>query len=112
MIHPWRDLLPGPHPPEEVTAVIEIPKGSKNKALAEDFIAFSLRPENQKIHTTKLGYGSTNLHTAGLLDPALAAQLNTAPDNLAQAIPMDSEFWVNNGEDLEQRFNAWVAKTK
>ena len=28
MIHPWRDLLPGPHPPEEVTAVIEIPKGS------------------------------------------------------------------------------------
>ena len=89
-----------------------IPKGSKNKALAEDFIAFSLRPENQKVHTAKLGYGSTNLHTAGLLDPALAAQLNTAPDNLAQAIPMDSEFWVNNGEDLEQRFNAWVAKTK
>ena len=89
-----------------------IPKGSKNKALAEDFIAFSLRPENQKIHTAKLGYGSTNVHTAGLLDPALAAQLNTAPDNLAHAIPMDSEFWVNNGEDLEQRFNAWVAKTQ
>ncbi|NER58972.1 ABC transporter substrate-binding protein [Pseudomonas sp. MAFF212428] len=88
-----------------------IPKGSKNKVLAEQFIAFSLRPENQKIHTAKLGYGSTNLHTADLLDPALAARLNTAPDNLAQAMPMDSEFWVNHGEDLEQRFNAWVAKT-
>ena len=31
MIHPWRDLPPGPHPPDEVTAVIEIPKGSRNK---------------------------------------------------------------------------------
>ena len=31
MIHPWRDLSPGPHPPEQVTAVIEIPRGSRNK---------------------------------------------------------------------------------
>ena len=31
MIHPWRDLPPGPHPPDEVTAIIEIPRGSRNK---------------------------------------------------------------------------------
>lgn len=31
MIHPWRDLSPGRHPPEEVTAVVEIPHGSRNK---------------------------------------------------------------------------------
>jgi inorganic pyrophosphatase len=31
VIHPWRDLPPGKHPPEEVTAVIEIPSGSRNK---------------------------------------------------------------------------------
>ena len=31
MIHPWRDLPPGKHPPEEVTALIEIPSGSRNK---------------------------------------------------------------------------------
>ncbi|MHB1223309.1 MAG: inorganic diphosphatase [Gemmatimonadaceae bacterium] len=31
MIHPWKDLVPGPHPPEQVTAVIEIPRGSRNK---------------------------------------------------------------------------------
>ncbi|MDE3152612.1 MAG: inorganic diphosphatase [Gemmatimonadota bacterium] len=27
----WRDLAPGPNPPEEVTAIIEIPQGSRNK---------------------------------------------------------------------------------
>jgi inorganic pyrophosphatase len=31
VIHPWRDLAPGPNPPEHVTAVIEIPRGSRNK---------------------------------------------------------------------------------
>ena len=31
MIHLWRDLPPGRQPPEEVTAVVEIPFGSRNK---------------------------------------------------------------------------------
>ena len=31
MINLWRDLSPGRSPPEEVTAVIEIPFGSRNK---------------------------------------------------------------------------------
>ena len=31
MIHMWRDISPGPRPPDEVTAVIEIPAKSRNK---------------------------------------------------------------------------------
>ncbi|MFN8579585.1 MAG: inorganic diphosphatase [Gemmatimonadaceae bacterium] len=31
MIHPWHDLPAGEHPPDEVTAIIEIPRGSRNK---------------------------------------------------------------------------------
>jgi inorganic pyrophosphatase len=31
MMNLWRDLPPGRHPPEEVTAVIEIPFGTRNK---------------------------------------------------------------------------------
>ena len=31
MINYWRDLSPGSHPPEVLTAVIEIPFGSRNK---------------------------------------------------------------------------------
>ncbi len=30
-MNPWRDLSPGPQPPELVTAIIEIPRGSRNK---------------------------------------------------------------------------------
>ncbi len=31
MMNLWRDLAPGLHPPEIITAVIEIPQGSRNK---------------------------------------------------------------------------------
>ena len=31
MIHLWRDLSPGVHAPEMVTAIVEIPSGSRNK---------------------------------------------------------------------------------
>ena len=31
MIHLWRDLSPGAHAPEMVTAIVEIPSGSRNK---------------------------------------------------------------------------------
>ncbi|MDM9590464.1 ABC transporter substrate-binding protein [Pseudomonas asiatica] len=87
-----------------------VPKGSKNKSAAEQFIGLSLQPEYQKVHTEKLGYGSTNVHTLDLIDKKLQERLNTSPENLSKAMPIDNEFWVNHGEDLEQRFNAWAAK--
>jgi len=31
VLHLWHDLKPGRNPPEEVTAIIEIPSGSRNK---------------------------------------------------------------------------------
>jgi len=31
VINPWHDLPAGIHPPEQVTAMIEIPSGSRNK---------------------------------------------------------------------------------
>ncbi|MDQ3606890.1 MAG: inorganic diphosphatase [Gemmatimonadota bacterium] len=31
MIHPWHDLEPGPNPPDEMTVLVEIPRGSRNK---------------------------------------------------------------------------------
>lgn len=31
MIHPWHNIVPGINPPEQLTAVVEIPTGSRNK---------------------------------------------------------------------------------
>ena len=87
-----------------------IVKGSPNKAAAEKFIAFTLKPENQKVYSQNIAYGPTNAKTIKLLDKAVAAELPTSPANLKDALPINVQFWVDNGEELEQRFNAWAAK--
>ncbi|CAG8865789.1 hypothetical protein PS627_01708 [Pseudomonas fluorescens] len=37
-------------------------------------------------------------------------QLPTALTNLADAQRVNAEFWVDHGEELEKRFNAWAAR--
>ncbi|WP_298188325.1 extracellular solute-binding protein [uncultured Pseudomonas sp.] len=87
-----------------------IVKGSKNKALAEKFIALANRPEQQKVFAEAIPYGPTNIHTLALIDPAIRPALPTAPENLAHARAMDTEFWIDHGEALEQRFFAWASQ--
>ncbi|ADU70044.1 ABC transporter substrate-binding protein [Pantoea sp. At-9b] len=87
-----------------------IVKGSQHKALAEQFIAFANQPENQKVYAENIPYGPTNIKAGSLLEPARLKQLPTAPDNLAKSVQVDANFWLEHGEDLEQRFNSWAAK--
>ncbi|WP_437608332.1 ABC transporter substrate-binding protein [Erwinia sp. V71] len=87
-----------------------IVKGSKNKAQAEQFIAFANKPENQKVFAENIPYGPTNSHTSALIDAATLKNLPTAPENLAASLQVNTEFWIEHGEELEQRFNAWAAK--
>ncbi|MNZ22131.1 Spermidine/putrescine-binding periplasmic protein precursor [compost metagenome] len=87
-----------------------IVKGSKNKALAEQFIAKANDPQHQKVFAEAIPYGPTNTHTIDLIDPAIQPILPTAPKNLENARAMDTEFWIDHGEELETRFNAWASK--
>lgn len=84
-------------------------KGSKNKDVAMKFIAFANRAENQKVFAENIPYGPTNNDATKLLDPKVASGLPTAPENLVGALATSTEFWVEKGEELEERFNAWAA---
>ena len=87
-----------------------IPKGSPNRDEAYKFIAFASKAENQKVYSGEIPYGPTNTKAIGLIDAKVAADLPTAPANLKGALASNTQFWVDHGEDLEQRFNAWAAK--
>ncbi|AFQ51120.1 ABC transporter substrate-binding protein [Burkholderia cepacia] len=87
-----------------------IPKGSKNKKIAEQFIRFTEQPEQQKIYSSRLFYGPTNIKTNAMLAPKVVAEMSSSPQNLQTALALDAKFWVENGEDLEQRFRAWATK--
>lgn len=85
-------------------------KGTPNKKLAEDFIAFASQPQTQKVFSENIPYGPVNKQALALLPADVQKQLPTAEANLAQARAVDAEFWVDHGEELEQRFNAWAAR--
>lgn len=87
-----------------------IVKGSKHKDLAEQFIAFANKPENQKVFAETIPYGPTEKSVTGMIDAKYAQNLPTAEKNLAGALQVDTHFWIEHGEDLEQRFNAWSSK--
>jgi putative spermidine/putrescine transport system substrate-binding protein len=87
-----------------------VPKGSPKLKEAMDFIKHASLPENQAVYSNKIAYGPTNLKAIQKVDPKSAANLPTWPANLKNALALDVNFWVEHGEELEERFNAWAAR--
>ncbi len=82
----------------------------KNSAAAKDFIKYAMQAKNQKMFTDAISYGVTNTKANALIDPKIASQLPTNPDNLKGALSLSTAFWVDNEEHLQTRFTQWLAK--
>jgi len=87
-----------------------IVRGSPNKALAERFIVFASQASGQKSFSTQIPYGPIRKDVLAQLPADTLAQLPTAQANLAEGQLVDATFWVDHGEELEERFNAWAAR--
>ena len=85
-------------------------RGTPNQDAALQFIAFASQPEHQSKLPEAIAYGVTHIGAAEEIDPDLLSDLPTAPDNLKDAIELDTEFWVENVEPLTERFTAWAAQ--
>jgi putative spermidine/putrescine transport system substrate-binding protein len=85
-------------------------KDSPNKDQAMDFIAFASQPENQVKLPDFIAYGLPNKNAASRVPAELQKDLPTAPENLSNALALDADFWVDNVEELNKRFNAWLAQ--
>lgn len=99
----WKDSIPA------VDSWV-ILKGSSNKGEAMKFIAFASEPENQAKLPKYIAYGLTNKAANALVPENILDELPTKPSHMAEALPLDAEFWAENIEPLTKRFNAWVAK--
>ena len=85
-----------------------IPKGSPKRDEAYRFISFASAPEQQKVLSENLTYGPTSRAALDLLSPRLVSNLPSASANLADALRIDSAFWIEHGDALERRFNNWA----
>lgn len=85
-------------------------KGSRHVDQAKRFIAFANQPDAQVKYVEQIPYGPTNTQAAARLGSDLAPWVPTSPQNLKGALAMNVPFWVDHGEELEERFNAWASK--
>lgn len=87
-----------------------IPRGSENMDQIYDFLAIAADPANQMAYSQNVPYGPTISSAVDKMTPELLAEMPTAAENLAVSMQSDTEFWVENGEDLEEQFNAWASR--
>lgn len=91
-------------------SVWTIPKGGPRLDDAYKFLAFAGSPEAQAEFTQYVPYGPANKDAIALVDPAILPNLPTAADHMGNALLIDSGFWAEKGDELRQRFTAWLAK--
>ncbi len=93
-----------------------IPKGAPNIDLAMEFIAYSTDTQRLADQASWISYGparkSSGAHVGLYSDgkTEMGPHMPTAAENLTNAIVSDFEFWADNADELNERFNAWLAK--
>lgn len=85
-----------------------IPKGSPQAESARRFIEFALTGERLAAYIKQRTFGPANPEALNFLDPALAKNLPTFPENFAKITPLDYAFWTANIDQANERFNAWL----
>ncbi|MBY5410760.1 ABC transporter substrate-binding protein [Rhizobium leguminosarum] len=86
------------------------PKGSKNKGLADKFVAFTVNPDVMAQQSKYISYGPTLKAAIAKVPPDILVDLPTAPENTKNAFVVSSEFWADHDEELTERFNKWLAQ--
>ncbi len=85
-------------------------KGTKNLDSAYKFLELSMRPDRQAVFFNKVTYGWTAKGTGEFVDKKVLQHLPTYGSNMDNALETSGAFWLENGESLEKRFQAWVSK--
>jgi putative spermidine/putrescine transport system substrate-binding protein len=87
-----------------------ITKGTPKLEEAYRFIAFASDPQRMADQTKYISYGPSNKDSIPNISADILPDLPTAPDNLKTAWNLDSQFWADHGDEIKERFNAWLAQ--
>ncbi len=92
-----------------------IPKGTKNLESATKFLFYSTGTVPLAAQASYIAYGPVRLSSAphvgkhAATGVEMAPHMPTAPDNLRNALASDHDFWADHVDELNERFNAWLA---
>lgn len=84
--------------------------GSPRKTEAMRLLQYMTQAENEVRLPLFIPTGLSNKQAITALDLPFKQDTPSNPDNLRHALALDPQFWMENGDSLTQRFNAWAAK--
>jgi len=93
-----------------------IPKGTKHLQTALKFVAFSTDTQQLADQAKWISYGPARKSSLPLIGKdstgklEMGPQMPTAEQNMKNALQDNFEFWADNQDSLNERFNAWLAK--
>jgi putative spermidine/putrescine transport system substrate-binding protein len=85
-------------------------KNSPREADAMRLVQYMMAPENEIRLPRYIPTGLSNKKAIAQMTPAQIADTPEDPRNMHGALALDGNFWVENSDQLTQRFNAWLAK--
>jgi putative spermidine/putrescine transport system substrate-binding protein len=85
-------------------------RGSAESAASLELIRYMKEAENETRLPLYIPTGLSRKVSIAALSEKLKRDTPSNPDNLRHAVALDAEFWVENTDQLTQRFNAWAAQ--
>jgi putative spermidine/putrescine transport system substrate-binding protein len=83
-----------------------VPKGTAKKEQAMELIAYCVSAQNNHRLSEFIPYAPINKKSIPKVDPQVTSQLPTAHREVG--VTFNAEWWDNNREAVEQRFNQWL----
>jgi putative spermidine/putrescine transport system substrate-binding protein len=87
-----------------------VPKGTPRKELAMKFINFAIAPENQAAYSEHIDYAPVNKKALELLNEERLSKIGQSSKNAANQVIVDIDWWVENFDDVNNRFQEWLLK--
>jgi putative spermidine/putrescine transport system substrate-binding protein len=88
-----------------------IPAGSKNAKTALDFIVFASKPAVTSQLSRYISYAPPRTDALPLIAPEILKDLPTAPANFKNAVQIDVNFWTDNFDVINKRFQVWLTQS-
>jgi putative spermidine/putrescine transport system substrate-binding protein len=86
-----------------------VAKGAPNRDLAWQFIQFAVQPRPQAEFCNRLYYGPANPEAFQFINPAIADQMPTYPQNAKVTVRPDAEWFADHAAAVQERFAQWLA---
>ena len=87
-----------------------IVKGTPNLRTALEFLVFSTDTTRLANQAKYISYGPVRRSSMDKVSAKMKPHLPTSPDNFANSLQNDFEWWADNQQEMDERFTAWLAR--